>query len=97
MLLFYFEILIVICDVFDFCSKDTLICWPGNARYPSAVFVGDTYTYFAGMAMAVVGILGHFRLVFHICRMLPSRSMAYFKVMMQTDLFIIQKHHSSFW
>ncbi|KAF6150108.1 hypothetical protein GIB67_035718 [Kingdonia uniflora] len=29
--------------------------------YPSSVFVGDTYTYFAGMAMAVVGILGHFR------------------------------------
>lgn len=28
--------------------------------YPSAVFVGDTYTYFAGMAMAVAGILGHF-------------------------------------
>ncbi len=29
--------------------------------YPSAVFVGDTYTYFAGMTFAVVGILGHFR------------------------------------
>ncbi|CAN6219813.1 unnamed protein product [Urochloa humidicola] len=28
--------------------------------YPSIVFVGDTYTYFAGMALAVVGILGHF-------------------------------------
>ncbi|KAJ4811091.1 UDP-N-acetylglucosamine--dolichyl-phosphate N-acetylglucosaminephosphotransferase [Rhynchospora pubera] len=28
--------------------------------YPSSIFVGDTYTYFAGMAMAVVGILGHF-------------------------------------
>ncbi|KAJ3700518.1 hypothetical protein LUZ61_004223 [Rhynchospora tenuis] len=28
--------------------------------YPSSVFVGDTYTYFAGMAIAVVGILGHF-------------------------------------
>ncbi|XP_058107201.1 uncharacterized protein LOC131250857 [Magnolia sinica] len=28
--------------------------------YPSSVFVGDTYTYFAGMAMAVVGILGHY-------------------------------------
>ncbi|KAJ8449812.1 hypothetical protein Cgig2_001468 [Carnegiea gigantea] len=26
--------------------------------YPSSVFVGDTYTYFAGMTMAVVGILG---------------------------------------
>ncbi|KAJ4845283.1 hypothetical protein Tsubulata_015092 [Turnera subulata] len=28
--------------------------------YPSAVFVGDTYTLFAGMTLAVVGILGHF-------------------------------------
>jgi UDP-N-acetylglucosamine--dolichyl-phosphate N-acetylglucosaminephosphotransferase len=29
-------------------------------RYPSRVFVGDTYTYFAGMTLAVTGILGHF-------------------------------------
>lgn len=29
-------------------------------KYPSQVFVGDTYTYFAGMVFAVVGILGHF-------------------------------------
>lgn len=28
--------------------------------YPSQVFVGDTYTYFAGMVFAVVGILGGF-------------------------------------
>lgn len=28
--------------------------------FPSRVFVGDTYTYFAGMFFAVVGILGHF-------------------------------------
>lgn len=28
--------------------------------YPSSVFVGDTFTYFAGMAIAVAGILGHF-------------------------------------
>lgn len=28
--------------------------------YPSNVFVGDTFTYFAGMTFAVVGILGHF-------------------------------------
>lgn len=28
--------------------------------YPSRVFVGDTFTYFAGMAIAVAGILGHF-------------------------------------
>lgn len=30
------------------------------SRYPSQVFVGDTYCYFAGMTFAVVGILGHF-------------------------------------
>jgi len=29
-------------------------------KYPSEVFVGDTYTYLAGMVFAVVGILGHF-------------------------------------
>ena len=28
--------------------------------YPSQVFVGDTFTYFAGMTFAVAGILGHF-------------------------------------
>lgn len=28
--------------------------------YPSRVFVGDTFTYFAGMTFSVVGILGHF-------------------------------------
>lgn len=28
--------------------------------YPSQVFVGDTYTYFAGMTLSVAGILGHF-------------------------------------
>jgi UDP-N-acetylglucosamine--dolichyl-phosphate N-acetylglucosaminephosphotransferase len=28
--------------------------------YPSRVFVGDTYTYFAGMTFAVAGVLGHF-------------------------------------
>eukprot|EP00118_Oscarella_pearsei_P020901 m.231327 g.231327 ORF g.231327 m.231327 type:complete len:302 (+) comp40067_c4_seq6:353-1258(+) len=28
--------------------------------YPSSVFVGDTFCYFAGMTFAVVGILGHF-------------------------------------
>ncbi|KAI5793248.1 glycosyl transferase family 4-domain-containing protein [Geopyxis carbonaria] len=33
--------------------------WAHN-RYPSRVFVGDTYCYFAGMTFAVVGILGHF-------------------------------------
>jgi len=29
-------------------------------RYPSKVFVGDTFCYFAGMTFATVGILGHF-------------------------------------
>lgn len=28
--------------------------------YPSDVFVGDTFCYYAGMTFAVVGILGHF-------------------------------------
>ena len=28
--------------------------------FPSKVFVGDTFCYFAGMAFAVVGVLGHF-------------------------------------
>ncbi|XP_072049660.1 UDP-N-acetylglucosamine--dolichyl-phosphate N-acetylglucosaminephosphotransferase-like [Amphiura filiformis] len=28
--------------------------------YPSGLFVGDTFCYFAGMTFAVVGILGHF-------------------------------------
>ena len=28
--------------------------------YPSSVFVGDTFCYYAGMTFAVVGILGHF-------------------------------------
>lgn len=31
-----------------------------NNRYPAKVFVGDSYCYFAGMTLAVVGILGHF-------------------------------------
>ncbi|KAG8099177.1 hypothetical protein GUJ93_ZPchr0013g37765 [Zizania palustris] len=38
----------------------TSIALLGFNWYPSSVFVGDTYTYFAGMALAVVGILGHF-------------------------------------
>ena len=29
-------------------------------RYPSSVFVGDTFCYFSGMTFAVVGIIGHF-------------------------------------
>jgi UDP-N-acetylglucosamine--dolichyl-phosphate N-acetylglucosaminephosphotransferase len=37
----------------------SLALWSHN-WYPSRVFVGDTYCYFAGMVFAVVGILGHF-------------------------------------
>ncbi|XP_034474386.1 UDP-N-acetylglucosamine--dolichyl-phosphate N-acetylglucosaminephosphotransferase [Drosophila innubila] len=37
----------------------SLALWKYN-KYPSQVFVGDTYCYFAGMTFAVVGILGHF-------------------------------------
>lgn len=33
---------------------------PTRSRYPSDVFVGDTFTYFAGMVFAVAGIMGHF-------------------------------------
>lgn len=29
-------------------------------RYPAQVFVGDSYCYFAGITIAVVGVLGHF-------------------------------------
>ncbi|CAG5099405.1 Similar to DPAGT1: UDP-N-acetylglucosamine--dolichyl-phosphate N-acetylglucosaminephosphotransferase (Bos taurus) [Cotesia congregata] len=31
-----------------------------SRRYPSQVFVGDTFCYFSGMTFAVVGIIGHF-------------------------------------
>ncbi|MGH0171365.1 UNVERIFIED_CONTAM: hypothetical protein FKN15_074426 [Acipenser sinensis] len=37
-----------------------LLTYQGKAKYPSSVFVGDTFCYFAGMTFAVVGILGHF-------------------------------------
>lgn len=37
----------------------TLALFRKNA-FPSKVFVGDTYCYFAGMTFAVVGILGKF-------------------------------------
>lgn len=29
-------------------------------KFPSEVFIGDTYCYFAGMTLAVSGILGHY-------------------------------------
>lgn len=37
----------------------TMALWKFN-RYPSQVFVGDTFNYLSGMTFAVVGILGHF-------------------------------------
>lgn len=37
----------------------TFALWKVN-RYPASVFVGDTFCYFAGMTLAVVGVLGHF-------------------------------------
>jgi len=41
---------------FLFCTMALL----KHNRFPSLVFVGDTFCYFAGMTFAVVGILGHF-------------------------------------
>nr|GMC91249.1 UDP-N-acetylglucosamine--dolichyl-phosphate N-acetylglucosaminephosphotransferase-like [Ipomoea batatas] len=53
-----------VCWAYNYCytKASSSICWIRNSgsRYPSLVFVGDTFTYFAGMTMAVVGILGHF-------------------------------------
>nr|GMC80094.1 UDP-N-acetylglucosamine--dolichyl-phosphate N-acetylglucosaminephosphotransferase [Ipomoea batatas] len=53
-----------VCWAYNYCytKASSSICWIRNSgsRYPSSVFVGDTFTYFAGMTMAVVGILGHF-------------------------------------
>ena len=50
-------------------------------RYPSRVFVGDTFTYFAGMTIAVAGILGHFSetlLLFLMPQVRRCESMLYF-------------------
>ena len=41
---------------FFFCSLALFIF----NKFPSQVFIGDTYCYFAGMTFACVGILGHF-------------------------------------
>jgi len=49
-----FSLMIIV--PFIFCSLALL----KYNRYPSMVFVGDTYCYFAGMTFAVVGILAHF-------------------------------------
>eukprot|EP01017_Pseudomicrothorax_dubius_P019321 TRINITY_DN2122_c0_g1_i12.p1 TRINITY_DN2122_c0_g1~~TRINITY_DN2122_c0_g1_i12.p1 ORF type:complete len:338 (+),score=64.78 TRINITY_DN2122_c0_g1_i12:323-1336(+) len=37
-----------------------ILCLFKYNKYPSKVFVGDTFCYFSGMVLAVVGILGHF-------------------------------------
>lgn len=37
-----------------------LLLWASLLPRHLQVFVGDTFTYFAGMALAVAGILGHF-------------------------------------
>lgn len=45
------------------CMLPFVACCCGLLRYnwyPSRVFVGDTFTYFAGMTLAVCGVLGHF-------------------------------------
>ncbi|KDD74929.1 glycosyl transferase [Helicosporidium sp. ATCC 50920] len=39
--------------------------------FPAQVFVGDTYTYFAGMTLACAGILGHFSETL-LCFLLPQ-------------------------
>lgn len=38
-------------------TSAALLAWN---RYPSRVFVGDTYCYFAGMVLATCGVLGHY-------------------------------------
>lgn len=38
-------------------TSAALLTWN---RYPSRVFVGDTYCYFAGMVLVAAGILGHY-------------------------------------
>ena len=47
--------LTIICPFF-FCALGIFVF----NKYPSKVFIGDTYCYFAGMTFACVGILGHF-------------------------------------
>lgn len=43
----------------DCVNVDLLMC-VNDFRYPSKVFVGDTFCYVSGMTFAVVGILSHF-------------------------------------
>ncbi|KAJ8434941.1 hypothetical protein Cgig2_012967 [Carnegiea gigantea] len=41
----------------DLTTSLALLCYNWH---PSSVFIGDMYTYFVGMTMAIVSILGHF-------------------------------------
>eukprot|EP01053_Blabericola_migrator_P004428 Blabericola_migrator_1__4427@NODE_2371_length_2860_cov_130_620122_g1485_i0_p1_GENE_NODE_2371_length_2860_cov_130_620122_g1485_i0NODE_2371_length_2860_cov_130_620122_g1485_i0_p1_ORF_typecomplete_len410_score44_17Glycos_transf_4/PF00953_21/4_5e03Glycos_transf_4/PF00953_21/4_9e42DUF2567/PF10821_8/0_29DUF2177/PF09945_9/0_17DUF2177/PF09945_9/7_4e02Mtp/PF03821_16/9e03Mtp/PF03821_16/5_7e02Mtp/PF03821_16/0_07_NODE_2371_length_2860_cov_130_620122_g1485_i011842413 len=42
--------------IFMFCTTALFV----YNKYPAKIFVGDTFTYFAGVHFAVVGIVGHF-------------------------------------
>lgn len=48
------------CANFEICNSYIYFVCLFTCRYPSQVFVGDTFCYFAGMTFAVVGIIGHF-------------------------------------
>eukprot|EP01056_Protomagalhaensia_sp_Gyna25_P000053 Protomagalhaensia_sp_Gyna_25__52@NODE_1024_length_2276_cov_107_556996_g816_i0_p1_GENE_NODE_1024_length_2276_cov_107_556996_g816_i0NODE_1024_length_2276_cov_107_556996_g816_i0_p1_ORF_typecomplete_len412_score66_02Glycos_transf_4/PF00953_21/4_3e03Glycos_transf_4/PF00953_21/4_2e43_NODE_1024_length_2276_cov_107_556996_g816_i05701805 len=47
---------LTLCILFLFCTAALYV----YNQYPARVFVGDTFTYFAGVHFAVVGIVGHF-------------------------------------
>lgn len=55
-IVFYHSISLILIVTF-ITSSAALFKWN---KYPSKVFVGDTYCYFAGMVFATAGILGHF-------------------------------------
>lgn len=55
-IVFYHSISLILILTF-ITSSAALFKWN---KYPSKVFVGDTYCYFAGMVFATAGILGHF-------------------------------------
>lgn len=40
-------------------SRDVYYWHDSHRRYPASVFVGDTFCYFAGMTIAVTGVLSH--------------------------------------
>ncbi|EDQ90950.1 uncharacterized protein MONBRDRAFT_18170 [Monosiga brevicollis MX1] len=49
---------LALCLLMPFCGVTAALLW--HNWYPSNVFVGDTFCYFAGITFAVTGILGHF-------------------------------------